>query len=126
MTQLAAALAPDNVFEIAAAPVAPSYVFIEAFGTYVTADGKTFATEADVQDYLNKGSIDASVDEFLAYVDANQGEFFTVPAHKERTKRDGTVIPATGARLMDAKAIQSARTRLEKAARVIYGLQYRQ
>ena len=118
----------ENAFAVrvaASAPVAP-YVFIEAFGLYATADGQTFKTEADVLNYLNHGNIQSKVEDFMAYVDAHPEEFFSLPARKARTKRDGTVLAGAGPRIMAERPMLAAKTRLRGAAALVYGVELRQ
>ena len=112
-----------NVFETAptVAPAADAgYVFVEAFGVYVTADGKTFNSEADLHAYLNGAEIRQGVADFMAYVDANKAAFFSTAEKKARTKRDGTVVPAKAGGVMTGNALEASKTRLEKAATIVF------
>lgn len=99
------------------APAEPPYNYAPGLGYYIPGVKTIFDTEGEVLDYLNSADIKSNIDAFLAHVDANPEEYFTVAAKKQRTQRDGTVLPATEARPMDERAKLAARTRLESGAR---------
>jgi hypothetical protein len=98
-----------------------------------------FETIEEVYAHLNKSSVDAYVDQFMAYVDAHPAQFFLIDAKPERTaKKDhvneegvvtlakGTKLPAEPARLMEGVALDSAKTRLRSAATKVMAWQYGQ
>jgi hypothetical protein len=98
----------------------PLYVYVDAFDLWVTSDGRSAATEAEAIAHVHSAVVQGRVASFMQYVDANVSYFFSKPAKPERTKRDGTVVPATGG-LMSPGAREAKRTRLEKDAALVFG-----
>ena len=106
------------------AETTPPYVFIDAFGVFVAADGYTTNSEQEMLSYLNRSEIDARVDAYLDYIDAHADEYYAVPAKKAVSKRDGTVVPAKAARLLSEKARSQLKTRVRQVVADFVAFEY--
>lgn len=106
------------------AETTPPYVYIEAFGVFVAADGYTTNSEPEMLTYLNRSEIDARVEAYLDHVDSHADEYFAVPAKKAVTKRDGTVVPAKPARLLSEKAQSQLKTRIRQVVSDFVAFEY--
>jgi hypothetical protein len=125
----------------AALPVPEGWVYVEFLESYFSATDKTlnFGSVEEIYAHINKASIEAYVDQFMAHVEANPRAYFLVEAKPERNaKKDhlneagevvlakGTKIPAEPAHLMTGVALDSAKTRLRSAAAKLVAWQYQQ
>ena len=95
----------------------PQIVHIEAFNKWVTQDGQSFASEAEVLDHLNESKIAGTVGQIISDLEA-EGHFVTAPK-PARKKRDGTIVAAVASAPLTGNALKSAKTRVEKLARKI-------